>query len=223
MDRYFLLDDDNEIFFDYLSYLRDASSHGNSLDSVIRELTNAVMSNYFMPQRVDKRKSDKYKWLLKYIFSWQLKNPFFHALLSSFRLNFKYYRNHDDISDFQSCMPVFVDKAIIKYDDFVLLTEECKLPSNLPSKKSYADFIDTIKSRFSTKEIIFTTVPGIDICNCFGVDIYNDPYVKRGVFEISKYSCFNVDSKDLTPASNYKWAEISTLPNELMNVITAFF
>ena len=63
MDRYFLLDDDNEIFFDYLSYLRDEPSHRYSLDSVMSGLTNAVMINYFGSQEIDKRKADKYKWV----------------------------------------------------------------------------------------------------------------------------------------------------------------
>jgi len=222
MDKYFLLDDDNEIFFDYLSYLRDEPSYGYSLDNVMSGLTDAVMINYFGSQKIDERIADKYKWLLKYIFIWQIKNPFILAFMSFFKFSIKYYRNRDNVSDFQNCMPVFVDKAIIKYDDFVLLTEESKLPYRVQSEKSSADFINTIKSRFANNEVIFTTTQGIDFFNCFGIEIYNDPYVKRGIFEISKYSCFCVDSKDLTPASNYIWAEISTLPNDLMNVIMAF-
>lgn len=223
MNKYFLLDDDKEIFFDYLSFLRDIGNlcMGLGLNGAISGVTNAIMLNYFSSTTiVDKKISEKYEWLLKYIFIWQFKNIETYNLLDFFKFKILCVYNPYDIKDYQNCLPVFNRKIIIKHDNCVLLTNSDYFPTNIPEKQTYNAFVEKTKSIFADSFIVEKTLPA-EIFKSISVQVYMDVYEKRPILEISQYVLWELKSLATIKECEYHWANIQDIGVDQRNVILA--
>ncbi len=213
MDSYFLLDEDNEIFFDYLSLLRDAERlHIEfALSSVVSGVTNAVLINFLSAQSVLNEKIvQKYEWILKYLFIWQIQNINTYSAIGFFKFEMLYFDNQDNIEDFQRCRPVFKQQIVILHEEFVLLENNNSFPTNTPSHQTYNSFIIKFKGGFQ-REIKIKPLTPHNIFNSIGVKTYWSQYEKRPVLEMTQYTVWEIDSLEQMENDKYHWMKVENL------------
>lgn len=223
MKNYFLLDDDKEIFFDYLSFLRDIEylHLGRGLNGVVGGLTYAIMLNFLSsPAKVDKSVAEKYEWLLKYLFIWQITNPKEYASLISFKFKLLYISNPENIRDRQDCRPLFNQKMIIKHGNYVLLTDNKCFPTNTLQMQTHNSFAEGIKTMFSCVIEIDETYP-VDIFESIGIDIYMDTYEKRPILETTQYTLWELSRLEAIKDSKYYWVRLEEITDNQKAVIKA--
>lgn len=218
MNSYFLLDDDKEIFFDYLSFLKNIACLQSDiqLSSVVRGLTSAISLNYlYCKNTVETKVADKYEWLLKYLLVWKIKNPGISDLYDMQNFKTLLYNNSENIMDYQNCCPLFKQTVIAMHGNFILLTNNNCFPTNAPREQTLSSLIKSIFSDENKIEGNRET----DAFNNIGVEIYRDKYLKRPVLEITQYFLFKLKYLESFNNSKYYWAQIQDISAKQKQVL----
>lgn len=213
MDKYFILDDDKKIFFDYLSYLRDFHLRDFGLYRVMEGITNAVINNYLGTGKMSRKISDKYKWLLKYIFIWNINNPEIYRTMSLFNFGIIHLSNCENISNLQDSLVELYYRLIIKFEDYILLSDNNEFPSSTSDENDIGKLIDFTRSNLE-ETVVFTFIKPNELFGRFGLKLYRSIHEKRPICEISHYTCIKVDSMELCKSSKYRWVNVSELSEE---------
>ena len=221
IDKYFLIDDDNKIFYDYLSYLRHESPLAGFYPGIVMSaLCHAIALNFLNSSITENRVRDKYMWLMKYIFIWQLRNPEAFVDQRQYHFSFRCLENEEGISDYQSCMPLFLMKMLIRNGSSILLTQDEEFPDT--NESNIQNLIDSIKAAFTSESVVLTPIRDDSFFNDFGLRFYSDPYEKRTIIEIANYVSYITDETEIIANSTYKWVDIASLPEGKRRICSVF-